>query len=240
MKFGGLVKVRGEDTSGPATRKADANERMYIELQTRLDNLETVFKDFQAIQSEIEFLDESQQTLLEREQFENSYYDTIARAKGHILDHEAKLKGENTFKAGGMFCERYTSTLRLLDTTGGGVIETASKEISGPRVASVANNKKKVFVLQFREMVYLTEMHKITILQMIGYGDRTRTQAEVVRRFQEKYPELPPIFQGTISIIEKQFRERGHSTNQREELNLLKNSPEFYPLSACQIRFNAK
>ncbi|KAJ8946457.1 hypothetical protein NQ318_014445 [Aromia moschata] len=35
-------------------------------------------------------------------------------------------------------------------------------------------------------MVYLTEMHKITTLQMIGYGDRTRTQAEVVRLFQEK------------------------------------------------------
>ncbi|KAJ8944629.1 hypothetical protein NQ318_004716 [Aromia moschata] len=52
------------------------------------------------------------------------------------------------------------------------------------------------FVLQFREMVYLTEMHKITILQMIGYGDRTRMQAEVVRLFQEKYP--------------VQFRERGH------------------------------
>ncbi|KAJ8941290.1 hypothetical protein NQ318_000590 [Aromia moschata] len=46
-------------------------------------------------------------------------------------------------------------------------------------------------------MVYLTEMHKITILQMIGYGDRTRKQAEVVRLFQEKYPELPPISQGT-------------------------------------------
>ncbi|KAJ8952598.1 hypothetical protein NQ318_004145 [Aromia moschata] len=60
-----------------------------------------------------------------------------------------------------------------------------------------------VFVLQFREMVYLTEMHKITILQMIGYRDRTRTQAEVVRIFQEKYPELPPISQGT-------FREHGH------------------------------
>ncbi|KAJ8949626.1 hypothetical protein NQ318_007391 [Aromia moschata] len=62
-----------------------------------------------------------------------------------------------------------------------------------------------IFVLQFREMVYLTEMHKITILQMIGYSDRTRTQAEVVRLFQEKYPELPPISQGT-----KQFRERRH------------------------------
>ncbi|KAJ8943494.1 hypothetical protein NQ318_016274 [Aromia moschata] len=46
-------------------------------------------------------------------------------------------------------------------------------------------------------MVYLAEMHKITILQMIGYGDRTRTQAEVVRLCQEKYPELPPISQGT-------------------------------------------
>ncbi|KAJ8950837.1 hypothetical protein NQ318_012703 [Aromia moschata] len=45
------------------------------------------------------------------------------------------------------------------------------------------------------EMVYLTEMHKITILQMIGYGERTRTRAEVVRLFQEKYPELPPISQ---------------------------------------------
>ncbi|KAJ8946062.1 hypothetical protein NQ318_009187 [Aromia moschata] len=45
---------------------------------------------------------------------------------------------------------------------------------------------------------------------MIGYGDRTRTQAEVVRLFQEKYPELPPISQGTVSKIEKQFRERGH------------------------------
>ncbi|KAJ8945237.1 hypothetical protein NQ318_011218 [Aromia moschata] len=43
---------------------------------------------------------------------------------------------------------------------------------------------------------------------MIGYGDRTRTQAEVVRLFQEKYPELPPI--SGVSKIEKQFRERGH------------------------------
>ncbi|KAJ8938368.1 hypothetical protein NQ318_022866 [Aromia moschata] len=48
------------------------------------------------------------------------------------------------------------------------------------------------------QIVYLKEMHKITILQMIDYGDRTRTQAEVVRLFQEKYPELPPISQGTV------------------------------------------
>ncbi|KAJ8951261.1 hypothetical protein NQ318_008164 [Aromia moschata] len=54
--------------------------------------------------------------------------------------------------------------------------------------------------------------------QMIGYGERTRTQAEVVRLIQEKYPELPPICQGTISKIEKQFRERGH-------VRQLKNNP---------------
>ncbi|KAJ8944388.1 hypothetical protein NQ318_017708 [Aromia moschata] len=59
-------------------------------------------------------------------------------------------------------------------------------------------------------VVYLTEMHKITILQMIGYGGGTRTQAEVVRLFQEKYSELPPISEGTVSKIEKHFREREH------------------------------
>ncbi|KAJ8957265.1 hypothetical protein NQ318_007829 [Aromia moschata] len=53
-------------------------------------------------------------------------------------------------------------------------------------------------------------MHKTTILQMIACGDRTRAQAEVVHLFQEKYPELPPISQGTVSKIEKQFPERGH------------------------------
>ncbi|KAJ8947096.1 hypothetical protein NQ318_002455 [Aromia moschata] len=40
--------------------------------------------------------------------------------------------------------------------------------------------QKKKFSCCNPEMVYLTEMHKMTILQMIGYGDRTRTQAEVV------------------------------------------------------------
>lgn len=59
-------------------------------------------------------------------------------------------------------------------------------------------------------MVHLTEMHKITILQMIGYGDKTRTQMEVSRLFHEKFPNLPPVSQGIISKIEKQFRELGH------------------------------
>lgn len=45
---------------------------------------------------------------------------------------------------------------------------------------------------------------------MIGYGDNTRTQMEVARLFHEEFPDLPPISQGTISKIEKQFRELGH------------------------------
>lgn len=59
-------------------------------------------------------------------------------------------------------------------------------------------------------MVYLTESHKIEILMMIGYGDRLRTQVEVAALFSETHPDLPPISQGTISKIEKRYREVGH------------------------------
>ncbi|KAJ8945980.1 hypothetical protein NQ318_017096 [Aromia moschata] len=69
-------------------------------------------------------------------------------------------------------------------------------------------------------------MQKITSLQMIGYGDRTRTQAEVVRLFQEIYPELLPISQGTVSKIEKQFRERGYVRQlKKNHPNKLKENP---------------
>ncbi|KAJ8948041.1 hypothetical protein NQ318_003375 [Aromia moschata] len=59
-------------------------------------------------------------------------------------------------------------------------------------------------------MSYLTESLKIEILMMIGYGDRARTQCEVVRLFRETHPDLPPLNQGTISKIEAQYREVGH------------------------------
>ncbi|KAJ8947425.1 hypothetical protein NQ318_009631 [Aromia moschata] len=48
---------------------------------------------------------------------------------------------------------------------------------------------------------------------MIGYGDRARTQCEVVRLFRETHPDLPPLNQGTISKIEAQYREMGHVRN---------------------------
>lgn len=41
-----------------------------------------------------------------------------------------------------------------------------------------------LLTLQIRNMVYLTEMHKLTILQMTGYGDKTGTHFEVARLFQ--------------------------------------------------------
>ncbi|KAJ8962895.1 hypothetical protein NQ318_001306 [Aromia moschata] len=59
-------------------------------------------------------------------------------------------------------------------------------------------------------MSYLTESLKIEILMMIGYGDRARTQCDVVRLFRETHPDLPPLNQGTISKIEAQLREMGH------------------------------
>ncbi|KAJ8952182.1 hypothetical protein NQ318_022632 [Aromia moschata] len=45
---------------------------------------------------------------------------------------------------------------------------------------------------------------------MIGYGDRARTQCEVVRLFRETHPDLPPLNQGTINKIEAQYQEVGH------------------------------
>ncbi|KAJ8949248.1 hypothetical protein NQ318_022761 [Aromia moschata] len=60
-------------------------------------------------------------------------------------------------------------------------------------------------------MSYLTESLKIEILMMIGYGDRARTQCEVVRLFRETHLDLPPLNQGTISKIEAQYREMGHA-----------------------------
>ena len=38
----------------------------------------------------------------------------------------------------------------------------------------------------------LTEFHRIEILMMVGYGERRRTQDEVVDLFRQKYPDLPP------------------------------------------------
>ncbi|KAJ8944851.1 hypothetical protein NQ318_013000 [Aromia moschata] len=60
------------------------------------------------------------------------------------------------------------------------------------------------------KMSYLTESLKIEILMIIGYGDRARTQWEVVRLFRETHPDLPPLNQGTVSKIEAQYREMGH------------------------------
>ncbi|KAJ8959390.1 hypothetical protein NQ318_022078 [Aromia moschata] len=59
-------------------------------------------------------------------------------------------------------------------------------------------------------MSYLTGSLKIEILMMIGYGDRARTQCEVVHLFRETHPDLPPLNQGTISKTEAQYREMGH------------------------------
>lgn len=64
----------------------------------------------------------------------------------------------------------------------------------------------------------LTEMHIITVLQMIGCGDKTRTQMEVTHLFHEKFPNLPLLSQGTISKIEKQFCELGHVRKIKKQL----------------------
>lgn len=80
-------------------------------------------------------------------------------------------------------------------------------------------------------MVKLTERERIQILCMIGYGDRMRTQTEVVHLFNGTRPDLPPISQSTVSRVEAKFREYGHvrdlpksgrpSLPEDEQLNVL-------------------
>ena len=45
---------------------------------------------------------------------------------------------------------------------------------------------------------------------MLGYGDRRRTQIEVVQLFNEVHPNLHPISQSAFSKIVKQYRQLGH------------------------------
>lgn len=54
----------------------------------------------------------------------------------------------------------------------------------------------------------LSITQRIEILMMIGYGDRVRTQQEVVGLFNTKYPDRP-ITQSTVSKLERKFRETG-------------------------------
>lgn len=58
-------------------------------------------------------------------------------------------------------------------------------------------------------MTYLTEIHKITIRQIIGDRNNTRTQMKDFRLFHKKFSKLQPLSQGTISKIKKQFCKLG-------------------------------
>ncbi|KAJ8950928.1 hypothetical protein NQ318_008366, partial [Aromia moschata] len=58
---------------------------------------------------------------------------------------------------------------------------------------------------------------------MIGYGDRARTQCEVVRLFRETHPDLPPLNQGTIKMghVRKVPSKRQAVVDDDTKLNLL-------------------
>lgn len=58
---------------------------------------------------------------------------------------------------------------------------------------------------------YLTEKQRIEILIMRGCGDRQRTQEEVCVLFNMSYPNQEPIVRSTVSKIERNFFERGHT-----------------------------
>lgn len=59
-------------------------------------------------------------------------------------------------------------------------------------------------------MVKLTERERIEIIQMIGFGERMRTQQEVVELFNETHPGRRPISQSMVSNIESKYHNFGH------------------------------
>lgn len=62
----------------------------------------------------------------------------------------------------------------------------------------------------------LTERKRIEILCMVGFGDRSRTQTEVVELFNATHPDRPPISQSMVSRVEAKFREFGHVRDARK------------------------
>lgn len=80
-------------------------------------------------------------------------------------------------------------------------------------------------------MVKLTERERIEIIQMIGFGERMRTQQEVVELFNETHPGRRPISQSMVSNIESKYRNFGHvrdlpksgrpSKSEEDQLNVL-------------------
>lgn len=92
---------------------------------------------------------------------------------------------------------------------------------------------------------YLSEANRIEILMMIGFGDRSRTQAEVARLFHENHPDLPAINRSTVSKIENQYRELGHvrprprqrqpAIDDDERINVLLSVQENAVVSARQL-----
>lgn len=94
---------------------------------------------------------------------------------------------------------------------------------------------------------YLSEQKKIEILMMIGYGDRIRSQDEVVNMFNAKYPE-DPITQSCVSKVLRKFEENGHvrdrprsgrpAINNDERLDILLEAEENCHSSTRQIATN--
>jgi hypothetical protein len=65
-------------------------------------------------------------------------------------------------------------------------------------------------------MAHLSERQRIEILMMIGYGENVRSQKEVVRLFNNKYPDRS-ITQSCVSKIAQKFEEYGNVRDVQRE-----------------------
>lgn len=96
-------------------------------------------------------------------------------------------------------------------------------------------------------MARLSETERIQILMMIGYGERTRSFAEVMNIFNESHPNREPISKSTVCKTLRRFQETGgvkdrqksgrpvSVTNEENSLNVMLNRVENPKMSTQQL-----
>lgn len=88
-----LVKQRGRVKAkltafGNFLTSLDAEPQRRVELTTRIEKAEALWTEFNVIQNKIEDLEESEEQLAQRINFEDAYYATISRARNVAMTNQ--------------------------------------------------------------------------------------------------------------------------------------------------------
>ncbi|GJQ79105.1 hypothetical protein Trydic_g5360 [Trypoxylus dichotomus] len=93
------LRVKGGQVKGKLTRfqsyfdsmdRNSVNDNVISQLQLRLEKIECCWDEFNDLQAELEIVAPSESDVIEREQFEQAFFDIISRSKNFITDYNRK------------------------------------------------------------------------------------------------------------------------------------------------------